>query len=154
MREQMRAGTDDTHLAAQHIPELRDFIDAELPEKSSEWINAIVAPARLVRDLFVAWPHRAKFENGESTIWNSGTHLRMEERPRRLQALRDPNDDRHHRKHHGQDEPGNDEIDRALDEAIEWILQRFFAQGHKTKSAVLEVDHGMTQRFLQVAEND
>ena len=59
-----------------------------------------------------------------------------------------------HWKHHGQDEPGNDEINRAFDETIERILQRFFAQGHKTKSAVLEVDHGMTQRFLQVAEDD
>lgn len=47
MLEQMRARTDDTHLAAQHIPELRNFIDAELPEKSPEWINTIVAPARL-----------------------------------------------------------------------------------------------------------
>ena len=78
----------------------------------------------------------------------------MEERAGGLQPLRDPDDDRHHWKHHGQDEPGNDEINRAFDETIERILQRFFAQGHKTKSAVLEVDHGMTQRFLQVAEDD
>ena len=116
MLEQMRARTDDTHLAAQHIPELRNFIDAELPEKSPEWINAIVAPARLVRDLFVARTHRAKFINGESAILNSGTHLLMEERAGGLQPLRDPDDDRHHWKHHGQDEPGNDEINRAFDE--------------------------------------
>src|SRR5438552_11075157 len=96
MLEQMRARTDDTHLAAQHIPELRNFIDTELPEKSPEWINAIVAPARLVRDLFVARTHRAKFVNGESAILNSGTHLLMEERAGRLQPLRDPDDDRHH----------------------------------------------------------
>src|SRR5437016_3553044 len=154
MLEQMRARTDDAHFAAQHIPKLRNFIDAELPEKSPEWINAVVAPARLVRDLFVAGTHRAKFVNGESAILNSGTHLLMQERAGRLQALRDPDNDRHHWKHHGQDEPGNDEINRAFDETIERILQRFFAQGHKTKSAVLEVDHGMTQRFLQIAEDD
>src|SRR2546430_8273361 len=154
MLEQMRARTDDTHLAAQHIPELRNFIDTELPEKSPEWINAIVAPARVVRDLFVARTHRAKFVNGESAILNSGTHLLMEKRPGRLQPLRDPDDDRHHRKHHGQNEPGNDEINRSFDETIERILQRFFAQGHETKSAVLEVDHRMTQRLLQVAEYD
>src|SRR5438552_2747825 len=109
MREQMRAGTDDTHLAAQHIPELRNFIDAELPEKSPEWVNALVAAARLVRDLFVARTHCAKFVNSESAVLNSGTHLLMEERAWRLKALRDPNDDRRHWKHHGQDETGNSE---------------------------------------------
>src|SRR5438552_4555142 len=96
MVEQMRARTDDTHLAAQHIPELRNFIDTELPEKSPEWINAIVAPPRLVCDLFVARTHRAKFVNGESAILNSRTHLLMEKRAGRLQRLRDPDDDRHH----------------------------------------------------------
>ena len=114
MREQMRARTYDTHLAAQHISELWNFIDAELPEKSPEWVNAIVAAARLVRDLFVPRTHCAKFVNSESAILNSGTHLLMEERAGRLQPLRDPNDDRRHWKHQGQDEPGNDEIDRAL----------------------------------------
>src|SRR2546428_13822588 len=107
----MRTRTDDAHFAAQDIPELRDFIDAEFPEKSPERINPIVAPARLVRDALVVRPHRAKFVNGESAILDSGTHLLMEERAGRLQALRDPNDDRHHWKHHSQNEPGNDKID-------------------------------------------
>src|SRR5256714_8331448 len=101
MREQMRARTDDTHLAAQHIPELWNFIDAELPEKSPEWENAIVAAARLVRDLFAARPHRAKFENGESAILNSGTHLLLKERPGRFKPLRDPDVDRHPWNTHG-----------------------------------------------------
>src|SRR3977135_4325519 len=100
----MRARTDDAHFAAKDVPELWNFIDAELPEKSTGWITAMFAPARLVRNLFVTRIHRAKFVNGESAILNSGTHLLMEERAGRLQALRNPNDDRHHWKHHRQDE--------------------------------------------------
>src|SRR6266480_1593443 len=95
--------TDDAHFAAQHVPELRNFIDTKLPEESPKRINAIVAPARLVRDPIVVRTHRAKFINGESTILNSSAHLPMEERAGRLQALRDPDDDRHHWKHHNQD---------------------------------------------------
>src|SRR6266700_5439152 len=111
----MRTRTDDAHFAAQHVPELRYFIDTKLAEESADWINPIVAVARLTCDPIVVRTHRAKFVNGESAILNSGTHLLMEKRAGRLQALRDTHEDRHHWKHHGQDEPGNDEIDRALD---------------------------------------
>src|SRR5205823_12773565 len=38
--------------------------------------------------------------------------------------------------------------------AIERILQRFFSQRHEAKSTVLEVNDGMTQRFLQIAEDN
>ena len=94
--------TDDTHFATQHIPELRNFIDTKLPEKSPKRINAIVAPARLVRNPIVVQAHRAKFVNGESTILNSSAHLPMEERAGRLQALRDADDNRHDWKHQNQ----------------------------------------------------
>src|ERR1700730_13917271 len=137
----MRTRTDDAHFAAQHIPELRDLINTKHPEKSPERINTIVAIARLVRDPLVVRTHRAKFVNGEPAILNPSANLLMEKRAGRLHALRNPNDDRHHRKYDDQDETGDDDIDRALDETIERILQRFFAQGHETKSAVLEMDH-------------
>src|SRR5438105_4007589 len=150
----MRARTDNAHFAAQHIPELRDFIDAKLPEKSAERINPIVAVARLVRDPLLVRTHRAKFVNSEPAILNPGANLLMEKRTRGLQALRDPNDDCYHRKYDDQDENGNDDIERAFDETIERVLQRFFAQGHETKSAVLEVDDGMTQCLRKVAKDD
>src|SRR4029434_1884191 len=89
----MRTRPDDTHLAAQHIPELRDLIDAKLPEKTSQRINSIVVIARLMRDSLFIQSHRAKFVNDEPAVLNSGAHLFVEKRARRLEPLRDPNQD-------------------------------------------------------------
>lgn len=88
--DQVRARADDAHVAAENIPKLWYFIDAELTKPSAEWINPFVLIPRLTRGLIVIRSHGAKFVDDELSILHAGTGLCMKERAGRLEALRDP----------------------------------------------------------------
>src|SRR5437667_2337954 len=131
MLDQMRARADDAHVAAQHIPELRHFIDARSTEPLAERINAFVPVPRLTRELSVMGPHRAKLVDNELPVLHAGTDLGVKKRAGRLEPLRDPDDYRQDRKYEKHDRKRDGKIDRAFEETVERILQRFLAQTNK-----------------------
>ena len=45
--DQVRARSDDAHVAEEHVPELRHFIDAQFAKPFPERINAVVVSPRL-----------------------------------------------------------------------------------------------------------
>ena len=93
MLDQMRARTDDAHVAAEHVPELRNLVDAEFAKPFSERVNAFIAVARpggrgrgypscMVRNFRIA----------NSPVLHAGAGLDVEERAGRLETLRQPDD--------------------------------------------------------------
>src|SRR3954463_9257133 len=81
MFDEMRARADDAHLAAQHVPELRDFVEAQFTEPFAERINALVALGRLARDVAVVRMHGAELQDRETAVLQTGARLHMKERP-------------------------------------------------------------------------
>src|SRR5436190_16536835 len=93
MLDEMRARPDDAHVAAQHVPKLRNFIDAQFAKPFSERINALVVIARLPRYFRMIGAHGAKFVDDELSILETGAGLSVQKWTRRLQSLPDPNQD-------------------------------------------------------------
>ena len=152
--DQVRARPNDAHIAAQNIPKLRHFINAELAKPLAEWINAFVSIPRLTRELIVIGPHGAKFEDDELSILHAGTGLCMKEWAGRLVALCDPDKYRQDGKYEKHYRQGDGEIDRPFKEAVQGILQRFFAETDKAEAVIFEVRDRMSQLFLQIADNE
>src|SRR5579872_5286809 len=76
--------SDERHLAAQHVKELRQLIEAEAADESADARDAIVElrrPRRVRADA-----HRAKFENPERTSALTDTLLTEKDRPRTFRA--------------------------------------------------------------------
>src|SRR6202011_845269 len=101
----------------------------------------------------VARVHGAKLVNGELSILHTGPDLRMKKRAGRLQALRDPDDEREHGKKKQHYRPGNGQIDGALAKAIERVLQRFFAQTDEAEAVIFEMGHRVTQFFFEITDD-
>ena len=154
MLDEVRTGTDDAHVAMEHIPKLRDFVDAEFAEPFSKRVNAFVAIAGLPLHLFVIGTHSAEFVNFELSILHAGADLRVKKRARRLEPLRDPNDGREERENEKHHRNCDGEIDSSFEKTVQWALQRFFTQANKAEAIVFEVRHGMPQLFLQIADYD
>lgn len=152
--DQVRARADDAHIAAQNIPKLWHFIDAEFAKPLAEWINAFVSVPRLTRELIVTGPHGAKFVDDELSILHAGAGLRMKKWTGRLEALRDPDNYGQDGKYEEHDWQRDGEIDRPFEETVQGILERFFAQTDKAKAVVFEVRDRMSQLFLQIADNE
>ena len=105
MLDQVRPRTHDAHVAEQHIPELRDFVDTELPKPFPEGINAVVFRARLPGLVRIVRAHRSEFVDLKPSILHAGAGLDVEQWPGRLDALRDPHDrgqDGKNKQHHRQ----------------------------------------------------
>src|SRR6266480_6153304 len=98
--------------------------------------------------------HRAKFVNLELSILHSGAVLRVKERAAGLQSLPGENDRRQDRENNEHDRQRDRDVDRAFQKSVQWIFQRFFAQANETKAAIFKVRHGMTQSFLQIAQDE
>ena len=47
--DQMRSRADDAHVAEEHVPKLRDFIDTQFAEPFSQRINSFIGNAGLTR---------------------------------------------------------------------------------------------------------
>ncbi len=152
--DEVWAGSDDAHVAAEHVPKLRDFVDAEFAEPFSERVNPFVAIAGLPLQLLVIGTHGAKFVNFELSILHTGADLRVKKRARRLEPLRDPNDGHEERENEKRHWNCDGEIDGPFEKTVQRALQRFFAETNEAEAVVFEVRHGMPQLFLQIADND
>jgi len=151
---QVRARANDAHVAAQNIPKLWYFINAEFAKPFAEWIHPFVLILRLTCELMVIGPHRAKFVDEELSILHAGTGLCMKERAGRLEALRAPDKYRQDGKYEKHYRQRDGEIDRPFKETVQGILQRFFAETDKAKAVIFEVRDRMSQLFLQIADNE
>src|SRR5215471_6793859 len=145
---------DDAHLAAEHVPKLRHFINAQLAKPLPKRINARVSLARLSRKLAIARVHRPEFVDLELAILHSSAVLHVNERAGGLKTLRDKNNDRQHRKNNEHDRKSDREIDRPFQKAVERIFERFFAQSDETKTAIFKMRNRMAQPFLKVAQDE
>ena len=154
MFDQMRPRSDDAHVAAQHVPKLRHFIEAQFAQPFSDRINAFVVvfgPGALDRSGRAASCGICKYR---SAILNSGARLDVKKRAGRLQPLRDPDKQRQGRKNENHDRNGNGEIDCAFEKTVERIFQRFFAQSDEAKAVVFEMRDRMAQFFFQIAHDE
>ena len=78
--DQMRARPDDAHVAEEHVPELRDLVDAQFAKPFPQRINPLVAIARLPRLLGIIGTHRAELVDREPPVLHAGPGLDMKER--------------------------------------------------------------------------
>ena len=95
----VRARPDHTHVAEQHIEELRELVHAQPPQPAAPAVNAIILRRGLPRFVIIVHAHRAELENLENLSVFAHAVLTEEKRPRRIDAL----DDRNHR-HERQDD--------------------------------------------------
>src|SRR5215471_11930617 len=98
--------------------------------------------------------HGAEFPDVEAPILNSGPGLFVEKRPRRLQPLRQPDDDCERREKDQHDRERERKVDRPFDPAVKWILQRLLAQAKKTEAIIVEMSHRVSEFFLEVADHE
>src|SRR4029077_12018281 len=125
--DEMRTRAHDAHVAAEHIPKLRHFVDAKLTKQSAERVNPVVFRACLARQLTSIRSHGAKFVDFELSILHASAALHMKQRTRRLQSLRKEHEDGEDRKNENHDRHGNGEVDRAFEKTIERIFERLLA---------------------------
>src|SRR4051812_825684 len=97
--------------------------------------------------------HGAELVDPELPVLHPGAGLNVKERSGRLQSLRDPYDDGHYREDEQYHRDGNDQVNDALEEAIEGVFQRLLAQADEAKTVVFEMSHGMPQFLFQIADN-
>src|SRR5437868_875959 len=118
---------DDAHVAFEHIPELRNLVDAQFAQPFADRINAIITVTRLPRHVVVVRPHRAKFVDLELPVLHAGPPLHMEKRSWGLESMGQKYDHRQDWKHHQHYRNGDREIDSAFAKTIERIFERFLA---------------------------
>lgn len=112
--DEMRPRPNDAHIAPQHVPKLRDFIDTKFAEPFAQRINAFVIITCLPCYLDVIRPHRAEFVDGKLSILHAGANLLVKKRTGRLQPLSDPDDGRQRRKDEKNHRHRNRQIDSAF----------------------------------------
>src|SRR5438552_11973946 len=154
MFDQVWSRPNDAHVAAQHVPELRHFVDAQFAKPFAQWINTLIGRAGLTRDFAIAGMHRPKLVNLELSILHSGALLHVKKWTWRLESLRDENDCSQDRKDYQHDRKRDREIDCALNKPVQRVFQRLLAQTDEPKPAIFEMRHRVAQPFLQVAQDE
>ena len=154
MLNQVRPRPDDAHVAAQHVPKLRDLVDAQFAKPFSKRINALVAIARLPGQLPLIGAHGAELVDLELSILHAGAGLDVKKRSGRLETLRQPNHRSADRKNHQHERNSDGQIECPFQETIERVLERFLAQSDESEPVVLEMGHRMAQPFLEITDNE
>src|SRR5688572_23483413 len=101
----MRPWAHHAHIAFQDVDELWELIDAQLPEPAACRVNSIVVRRSLLRHVGVVNIHRAILPNLEPLVLQTVSFLNIENGSRRLQPLKQPNNESEHRQnenHYGQ----------------------------------------------------
>lgn len=85
--EHFWTGSDQAHIAFEHIDELREFVELVFSKESSQTSDAwIVTRCRWATELIGANNHRPEFENEEGLASESSSACSIESRPRRIQT--------------------------------------------------------------------
>lgn len=152
--DEVRARTDDAHLADENVPELGKFVDAEAAKPRAGGVNARVVFLGLEGRIRIADAHSAIFKNFEGLVLQAGARLFVEDGTGRLNLLNGPHNRRCDRKHQKNNGNGNREVERAFQEAIEWIFERFLAKADEAQAFVFEHGDGVVEAGFKIAEDD
>ena len=111
---------DERHVAPQHVPELRQFIDARPAEQAAHRRASRVVVSRPDRTGlgFGVLVHRAELVDGELLAVQAHPLLPVEDRPRRRAADDERRDGERDREQH-EGGAGHRDVERPLDEAVE-----------------------------------
>ena len=84
MRQHVRSRPHDTHIALQHIPELRQFVDVRLTHKVAEGVFPRVVLRGLHLVSILVHVHRTELQAVEILTIHTSAQLFEEDRPRTL----------------------------------------------------------------------
>ena len=154
MLGQVRTRTDHAHLAAQHVEELRELVDAQFTEPAARRKNPVIVRRGLPRHVVVVHRHGAKLDDVEILVLQAGAGLAVKNGAGRLPPLEEPDDEGEH----GQDEDdhrqGDGDVDDALEETVERILQRLVAQAEELEAVVLKIADRMINFLLEIVGDE
>ncbi len=111
----MRAWPDQRHLAAQHVEQLRQFIERKAAEERADAGNPRVVAGRLAQMPLVrcVMGHRAEFQGFEGQVAVSCSTLAKQDRARAVDANQQ-SDQQHRHRPYGKCQQADDDIDEAL----------------------------------------
>src|ERR1700730_10282334 len=114
MLNEVGAGPDHTHFAAQYVEKLGEFVQAEAAQESSSREDTRILDHRRFALIRIIWVHSAKFEDFESPILKTGSGLAIQKTAGRLEDLQQPDRDRGDRQHKDYGWDGDREIHLGL----------------------------------------
>jgi hypothetical protein len=147
--EQVGAGADGAHLPAQHVYELRDFIQARSPQKPGESEYAIIIHVGLFIYISRPFMHRTEFENQETRLIMTRPHLSMKKRSGRLEPVHDRDEKREGRENQDEHQTRDYDIERPLETAVDRFLERLVV---KAKEAMVILRDHLERIAKPVAE--
>jgi hypothetical protein len=112
--KRVRAGSNERHLAANDIKQLRKFIEARLPETASHLRDARIAAGCLRdRSVILGDCHRAELVHPKRTTVDPSSGLSEQDRAGRFDAYRNRNSEEH-RQRKDKYRYRDDEVERAF----------------------------------------
>src|SRR5262245_49529985 len=116
----LRTGADDRHVAAEHVPELRQLVDVVAPQPAADRRGARVVVSRpdgAARVLGIHW-HRPELIDSKGLTVQAHADLRVERRAGRA-ALDEAGDDQRGNRANEEHRRREDDVANALGDAVE-----------------------------------
>ena len=138
--DEMRTRSDDAHVTEEDVQKLGKLVDAGATQEGGSGINARVALGRL-RARIIVQVHGPELVDFEHFAVSAGAFLSVEKRTTREQELQSFHSDAHRGQDREHDSGGEGEIESALEEAIDGILEWLLPVGEKeVRSGAVRVE--------------